>query len=88
MKLDMDWLKVLRLPTKHITTQGTYPFIWASAEYLDSGYSGRILFVVQPNERNVFDQRWLEYDLLERCALDGVMSNLTLMLDHLDTELQ
>ncbi|KAG9098606.1 hypothetical protein FRC06_006161 [Ceratobasidium sp. 370] len=26
----------------------------------------RVLFVVQPNERNVFDQRWLEYDLLER----------------------
>ncbi|KAF8835933.1 glutathione synthase [Paxillus ammoniavirescens] len=24
-----------------------------------------ILFVVQPNERNVFDQRWLEYELLE-----------------------
>ncbi|OAX32041.1 glutathione synthase, partial [Rhizopogon vinicolor AM-OR11-026] len=26
----------------------------------------RILFVVQPNERNVFDQRWLEYELLEK----------------------
>ncbi|KAG8738201.1 hypothetical protein FRC10_007137 [Ceratobasidium sp. 414] len=26
----------------------------------------RVVFVVQPNERNVFDQRWLEYDLLER----------------------
>ncbi|KAL5524243.1 GSH2 [Sanghuangporus sanghuang] len=25
-----------------------------------------ILFVVQPGERNVFDQRWLEYELLER----------------------
>ncbi|KIM66711.1 hypothetical protein SCLCIDRAFT_1211105 [Scleroderma citrinum Foug A] len=24
-----------------------------------------ILFVVQPNERNVFDQRWLEYELLQ-----------------------
>ncbi len=26
----------------------------------------RILFVVQAGERNVFDQRWLEWDLLER----------------------
>lgn len=24
-----------------------------------------ILFVVQDGERNVFDQRWLEYELLE-----------------------
>ncbi|THH29366.1 hypothetical protein EUX98_g4820 [Antrodiella citrinella] len=27
--------------------------------------TARILFVVQPNERNVFDQRFLEYELLE-----------------------
>ncbi|KAH9919289.1 glutathione synthase [Fomitopsis serialis] len=26
----------------------------------------RILFVVQENERNVFDQRWIEYDLLDK----------------------
>lgn len=25
-----------------------------------------VLFVVQDNERNVFDQRWLEYGLLEK----------------------
>lgn len=30
------------------------------------GYSARILFVVQDGERNVFDQRWLEYELLEK----------------------
>ncbi|CAL1713699.1 unnamed protein product [Somion occarium] len=29
----------------------------------------RILFVVQPGERNVFDQRWLEYELLERHSI-------------------
>jgi len=29
----------------------------------------RILFVVQPNERNVFDQRFLEYELLERHSI-------------------
>ncbi|KAF9266218.1 glutathione synthase [Marasmius fiardii PR-910] len=28
--------------------------------------NAKILFVVQPNERNVFDQRWLEFELLER----------------------
>lgn len=26
----------------------------------------QILFVVQDGERNVFDQRWLEYELLEK----------------------
>ena len=30
--------------------------------------SAQILFVVQPNERNVFDQRLLEYELIERYA--------------------
>lgn len=29
----------------------------------------RILFVVQSGERNVFDQRWLEYELLEQHAI-------------------
>ena len=29
-------------------------------------HSAWILFVVQENERNVFDQRWLEYELLEK----------------------
>ncbi|TFY58244.1 hypothetical protein EVJ58_g6541 [Rhodofomes roseus] len=28
--------------------------------------NARILFVVQENERNVFDQRWVEYELLEK----------------------
>ncbi|KAH7928740.1 glutathione synthase [Leucogyrophana mollusca] len=32
----------------------------------------QILFVVQPNERNVFDQRWLEYELLEKHAIHVV----------------
>jgi hypothetical protein len=60
-------------------------FISANVRCLDSGYSARILFVVQPNERNVFDQRWLEYDLLERYALGDSITNLTLTLDHLVT---
>ena len=33
-------------------------------------------FVVQPNERNVLDQRWLEYELIEKYIL------LCLLHDH------
>lgn len=29
--------------------------------------SAHVLFVVQPNERNIFDQRMLEYQLFESC---------------------
>ena len=35
---------------------------------ISTSQSAQILFVVQPNERNVFDQRHLEYELLERCV--------------------
>src|SRR4051812_31988859 len=50
---------------------GSKRFGWLSTllliiSLLSSAY---VLFVVQPGERNVFDQRWLEYELLERCAL-------------------
>ncbi|CAK5284402.1 unnamed protein product [Mycena citricolor] len=34
--------------------------------------ASRILFVVQPGERNVFDQRFLEYELLERHSIHVV----------------
>lgn len=33
---------------------------------IDPIHRARILFVVQHGERNVFDQRWLEYELLEK----------------------
>lgn len=39
-----------------------------------SGGEGRktaVLFVVQHGERNVFDQRWLEYDLLEKHGIQA-----------------
>jgi glutathione synthase len=41
----------------------------------DSGWKGkkedtpRVLFVVQEKERNAFDQRWLEFELLERHSI-------------------
>ncbi|KAL4080595.1 hypothetical protein J3A83DRAFT_4084540 [Scleroderma citrinum] len=34
--------------------------------------SAYILFVVQQNERNVFDQRWLEYELLQRHGIRAI----------------
>jgi glutathione synthase len=36
--------------------------------------NAEILFVVQPDERNVFDQRMLEYALLERCVPISLIS--------------
>ncbi|KAG8778161.1 hypothetical protein FRC12_025134 [Ceratobasidium sp. 428] len=38
--------------------------------------TAKVLFVVQPNERNVFDQRWLEYDLLERHGVSVIRQTL------------
>ncbi|CAE6455933.1 unnamed protein product [Rhizoctonia solani] len=35
-----------------------------------------ILFVVQPNERNMFDQRWLEYELLEQYGIHVIRHTL------------
>lgn len=29
-------------------------------------FSARVAMIVQPGERNAFDQRWIEYTLLER----------------------
>jgi hypothetical protein len=43
-------------------------------------YSARIPFVVRPNERNVLDQRQLEYELVEKyillCLLHDPNTNL------------
>ncbi|CAE7067950.1 unnamed protein product [Rhizoctonia solani] len=38
--------------------------------------SARILFVVQPNERNMFDQRWLEYELLDKYGIHVIRHTL------------
>ncbi|KAG8832281.1 hypothetical protein FRC17_001563 [Serendipita sp. 399] len=42
----------------------------------------RILFVVQPNERNVFDQRFLEYELLKRHGIHVIRRTF----DELETQ--
>ncbi|TFL02602.1 glutathione synthase [Pterulicium gracile] len=36
-----------------------------------------VLFVVQPGERNVFDQRWLEYELLERHSIKVIRQTMS-----------
>lgn len=45
-----------------------YAFIcnWRYADITSFTYRASILFVVQGGERNVFDQRLLEYELLEK----------------------
>ncbi|KIY73587.1 glutathione synthase [Cylindrobasidium torrendii FP15055 ss-10] len=40
-----------------------------------------ILFVVQPGERNVFDQRWLEYDLLEKSNIKVIRQTFDELAD-------
>ena len=63
-----DWQAASQKRTKHTVCQGgMIPSLFHSHSLLCSAY---ILFVIQPNERNVFDQRWLDYELLEKyvCA--------------------
>ncbi|KAI9566240.1 Pre-ATP-grasp domain-containing protein [Boletus coccyginus] len=52
---------------------GTIPPLFCSRSPL---YSAYFMFVVQPNERNVFDQRWLECDLLEKYTIRVVRKTL------------
>ncbi|GBE85446.1 Glutathione synthetase large chain [Sparassis crispa] len=40
----------------------------------------RILFVVQDGERNVFDQRWLEYELLEKHSIHVIRQSFNQLL--------
>ncbi|KAG6820122.1 hypothetical protein H0H93_005128 [Arthromyces matolae] len=44
----------------------------AAAHKVYNNDQARILFVVQPGERNVFDQRPLEYELLERHGIHAI----------------
>ncbi|KAJ8583402.1 hypothetical protein M405DRAFT_917783 [Rhizopogon salebrosus TDB-379] len=44
-----------------------------------------ILFVVQPNKRNMFDQRWLEYELFEKHEVHNTrqtLAELAISLNH------
>ncbi|KAK9469690.1 hypothetical protein V1512DRAFT_219063 [Lipomyces arxii] len=44
--------------------------------------SSVVLFVVQPGERNAFDQRWLEYFLLEDHGVISVRASLVEIAEH------
>ncbi|EPQ54873.1 glutathione synthase [Gloeophyllum trabeum ATCC 11539] len=44
-----------------------------------------ILFVVQDGERNVFDQRWLEYELLEKHSIHVTRQTLTQLTSSAST---
>lgn len=69
-----DCLKTENLPTNNTLSEVVQGLVHAHEAYLkvDPYVNARgdasqiyILFVVQPNERNIFDQRPLEYELLE-----------------------
>lgn len=61
------WLKAENFPPNQTTAGLVEGLAAAHAAYNIPG--SQILFLVQPGERNVFDQRWLEYELLERHSI-------------------
>lgn len=63
-------LKEENLPTNETTSGLAEGLATAHAAY--GVPNAWILFVVQQGERNVFDQRWLEYELLERHGIHVV----------------
>ncbi|PWN18071.1 glutathione synthase [Microstroma glucosiphilum] len=69
----LDQLQLDNLPKNTALTLLSDGLAQAHKAYLaESGWSGkkedtpRVLFVVQEKERNAFDQRWLEFELLEK----------------------
>lgn len=54
--------------TRHTAPRRMLSYVYSGVSAHIS-LSAWILFVVQNGERNVFDQRWLEYELLEKCVL-------------------
>ncbi|KAI0088590.1 glutathione synthase [Irpex rosettiformis] len=73
-----QYLKTENLPENHTTAGLAEGLVAAHKAY--GVPSARILFVVQDNERNVFDQRWLEYELLETHSIHVVRQTLTELL--------
>ncbi|KAK0489110.1 hypothetical protein IW261DRAFT_1548042 [Armillaria novae-zelandiae] len=61
------WFKAENFPPNRTTVGLVEGLAAAHVAYNIPG--SQILFVVQPGERNVFDQRWLEYELLERHSI-------------------
>ncbi|CAO3613370.1 unnamed protein product [Cunninghamella blakesleeana] len=73
-------IKEDQLPENH-TVESIVKGI-ASAWKLYDNKNARVMMIVQPNERNAFDQRWIEYYLLKnhnihliRRSMDQIISN-------------
>lgn len=47
----------------------------------DRSHDTRILFVVQDKERNAFDQRWLEYELLDKHGIRTARKTFTSLIE-------
>ena len=57
---------ILELP-KNDSMESVARGLFRAWELYDSKQSV-VIMVVQPNEGNIFDQRWIEYELGRRCA--------------------
>jgi hypothetical protein len=57
---------ILELP-KNDSMESVARGLFRAWELYDSEQSV-VIMVVQPNEGNIFDQRWIEYELGQRCA--------------------
>lgn len=82
-----EHLQLDNLPKNTALTLLSDGLAQAHKAYLaESGWSGkkentpRILFVVQEKERNAFDQRWLEFELLERHGIRSTRRTFTSLL--------
>ncbi|KAF9649777.1 glutathione synthase [Thelephora ganbajun] len=58
----------------------------AEAHAAYGSVNAQILFVVQPNERNVFDQRYLEYELLERHSLHVIRQTFNELAESVEVD--
>ncbi|KAF8895244.1 hypothetical protein BD779DRAFT_1498364 [Infundibulicybe gibba] len=67
-------IKAASFPKNSATTGLALGLATAHKAYNVDG--SRILFVVQAGERNVFDQRWLEYELLEKHSIHVVRQTI------------
>ncbi len=68
MILSLAWQKDLLLRTKRMILPRQFIHVFPLFYLSHHQCRAWILFIVQAGERNVFDQRWLEYELLEKYA--------------------
>ncbi|KAF9024226.1 hypothetical protein BGZ52_011351 [Haplosporangium bisporale] len=54
----------------------------ASAHKHYGSKSAKVMMVVQPGERNAFDQRWIEYNLLKKHGIVLIRKTLAEIADH------